>query len=449
MATLHGDFRKSLSYFYQQENHTAFFLLVDFSIRMNNRGRCWPSVNTLANELGCHRSTIIRAINMLVEIGAVRKVAIEERVGKEKKAYQSQNVYELQAKFVAGDEIISLLYVNDETADEPNSIVALDATNESKSIVALDATVASDATQSIKEYGINTLLEKGSKEKEEEKATLSPKVESGGKPPAPSESTPAKSIEIEVDLNQPVVAEKIEPIPVAIDDPQPIEENSPLEPEHLFESISEEESFNQLGGAGESEAIQAAAAPFEAIGRVRFPGLKYGADERKEILAIIGMMKKVRIWTGEFLDPDAQTIEDYTLWRVCIDWRGNDGIFPAGSMFKSFKDNFLPWYKDDSARDILAALQRQYPDWRDRVFSGDTMAFRVEAMSWLKEKPAAKAMPDYLYLIEGAEDLIEQPRNSRYDENGQLKPAARAQRDALNNSYGGNRKRSGFNRKAS
>lgn len=50
------------------------FVLIILANYADDQGKCWPSLQTLCNETGIGRSTLIVCLNRLVEIGLIEKV---------------------------------------------------------------------------------------------------------------------------------------------------------------------------------------------------------------------------------------------------------------------------------------------------------------------------------------------------------------------------------------
>ena len=64
-------------------------------LHSNARGRCWPSMSTLAKEIGCGSEKADRIIDWLIGAGAIIKVPYVMREGEEKKLHNRKSVYQL------------------------------------------------------------------------------------------------------------------------------------------------------------------------------------------------------------------------------------------------------------------------------------------------------------------------------------------------------------------
>jgi len=53
--------------------HRAVAVYMNLRDRADANGNCWPSINTIARDLGLSRSTVKRALNELVASGYLKK----------------------------------------------------------------------------------------------------------------------------------------------------------------------------------------------------------------------------------------------------------------------------------------------------------------------------------------------------------------------------------------
>lgn len=100
-------------------NPTALFVYDYLESRRNIRGRAYPSLMTIAQELKRSERTIRRCIDLLMSYGVLRLVPYKERVDDEKKVHNSRKVYEFTGKANVNGKIIPLEY----EADKPKRLI--------------------------------------------------------------------------------------------------------------------------------------------------------------------------------------------------------------------------------------------------------------------------------------------------------------------------------------
>lgn len=121
---------------------------------------------------------------------------------------------------------------------------------------------------------------------------------------------------------------------------------------------------------------------FTAIGRVAFYDIKISEENRKEILAAIGKLQNLTNANNEKTVLEPAIIEDYTLWRMLLDWRGKNGFPNIHEFENEFRYKFVSnWYSSPTNQKQLDYLKEHYPDWRTRLFKGDYQAFRAEVQA--------------------------------------------------------------------
>lgn len=70
-------------------------VLLQLMLHANQRLRCWPSIDTLCQNTGLNRPSVVEAIRWLIKHGAIVLVPYEKREGKEKLLPTRQHIYQL------------------------------------------------------------------------------------------------------------------------------------------------------------------------------------------------------------------------------------------------------------------------------------------------------------------------------------------------------------------
>lgn len=92
MHAIHWQFRTFRKYM----DSAALDVLLMLSTHINVRGRCWPTVRTLAEEIGCSTNTVEKGKRWLIEHCAIELVPYTERSGaQEKNLSASRHIYQL------------------------------------------------------------------------------------------------------------------------------------------------------------------------------------------------------------------------------------------------------------------------------------------------------------------------------------------------------------------
>lgn len=111
-TTLDYNFRECLSALKGGSLHVLTALV----LHQNERGRCWPSNDTLKRETGKGGGTITEALKHLEAIFAIVRVPHEHRIGdREKGLHQRKNIYQLTGVLVHEGQIFPYLYMTPET----------------------------------------------------------------------------------------------------------------------------------------------------------------------------------------------------------------------------------------------------------------------------------------------------------------------------------------------
>lgn len=92
-------------------------LLMLLNLHTNTRNRCWPSIETLAEEMDLSPTTIIKAKHWLIEVGAITLVPVDKREGKEQKLPIAQHVYQLTGFFVIDGNVTPYFSKDPSTID--------------------------------------------------------------------------------------------------------------------------------------------------------------------------------------------------------------------------------------------------------------------------------------------------------------------------------------------
>lgn len=133
------------------------------------------------------------------------------------------------------------------------------------------------------------------------------------------------------------------------------------------------------------ESLKPAKDVFTAISRIACNGLAVSTETRRQISAVIATVQNTLTVKKENLVLDVATIEDYSIWRMLLDWKGEKNGFPSIKDFEAeFRFQFLAWYKSDTQRQKIEFVKSGWTDWRDRLYEGDYAAFRAEVQSALK-----------------------------------------------------------------
>lgn len=94
-------------------------LLMLLNLHTNTRNRCWPSIETLAEEMDLSPTTIIKAKRWLIEVGALTLVSVDKREGKELKLPVAQHIYQLTGFFVI-DGVVTPYFSKDPSTFDYN-----------------------------------------------------------------------------------------------------------------------------------------------------------------------------------------------------------------------------------------------------------------------------------------------------------------------------------------
>ncbi len=150
---------------------------------------------------------------------------------------------------------------------------------------------------------------------------------------------------------------------------------------------SKEDSTSPSGdGADAPEPLKPAKDIFSAIARIACNGLAVTTETRRAISAAIATVQNTLTVKKENLVLDVSTIEDYSIWRMLLDWKGDKNGFPSIRDFETeFRFQFLAWYKSDVQRQKIEFIKSQWGDWRDRLYEGDYAAFRAEIQATFKQ----------------------------------------------------------------
>lgn len=130
--------------------------------------------------------------------------------------------------------------------------------------------------------------------------------------------------------------------------------------------------------------IEKAKDVFMAISRIACYGLAVSAETRKLVAGAIAKIENTQTAKKESLVLDVEVVEDYSIWRMLIDWKGKNGFPMIGDFEKEFRYQFLGWYSSEENRKKLALVKEFFPEWRVRLFDGDYAAFREEVQDALK-----------------------------------------------------------------
>jgi hypothetical protein len=92
-------------------------VLTALILHSNQRGRCWPGQELIADEVGTDQARVSSAICWLFEHGAIYNVPYEHRVGAERELQPSKYVYQLTSLIRFGDIVVPYLYETDEATE--------------------------------------------------------------------------------------------------------------------------------------------------------------------------------------------------------------------------------------------------------------------------------------------------------------------------------------------
>lgn len=135
---------------------------------------------------------------------------------------------------------------------------------------------------------------------------------------------------------------------------------------------------------------------FAAMARTAYRGLVCDEAMKKTVLAAIGKVQNAKVRTGNGSGTvvlDVETVEDYAIWRVLLQWKWH-GRFPTiGNLENELRYEFLPWYASETHRNSLQNFKQRYPDWRQRLFVGDYVAFHQEVQDDMQKLRQANSKP--------------------------------------------------------
>src|SRR5687767_13718542 len=92
VMALHYEARKHMRVLYDEHRWGVLTMLI---MHADIRNRCWPSMRTLASEMGISPTQVGVAKKWLLEHRAIELVPHKKRVGKELKCGPRQHVYQL------------------------------------------------------------------------------------------------------------------------------------------------------------------------------------------------------------------------------------------------------------------------------------------------------------------------------------------------------------------
>ncbi|MBK8032231.1 MAG: hypothetical protein IPK17_22685 [Chloroflexi bacterium] len=117
ILTPHWDIMKRNGLFRKEEGAGStlrFDVLMSLLGRANIRLRCWPSVETLINDLAVNDKTAVAAaLKWLADHGAIYNVPKDKRVGKEKWLLPQKYVFQLTGVVKIGDEVMEYILMQE------------------------------------------------------------------------------------------------------------------------------------------------------------------------------------------------------------------------------------------------------------------------------------------------------------------------------------------------
>lgn len=109
-TTLHYGLREALKHL-KDEGRLA--VLISYVLHANIRNRAWPSINTLIDETGFGKTTVIAAKEWLVEHGALERVTVELRAGAdEQRLHHRCDVMQVTGWLNIDEKDYQILYFN-------------------------------------------------------------------------------------------------------------------------------------------------------------------------------------------------------------------------------------------------------------------------------------------------------------------------------------------------
>lgn len=154
---------------------------------------------------------------------------------------------------------------------------------------------------------------------------------------------------------------------------------------------------------GEELVIDEPKDVFSAIARVAYRGLVVDEESRKLIMAAIGKVQNAKVLQGNGKGNvvlDVGMVEDYAIWRVLLKWKWH-GQFPTIRQVENeLRYEFLPWYGNETNRNSLKKFKQRYPEWRQRLFAGDYVAFHNEVQDFISESRKQTYSPRKSSVVE-------------------------------------------------
>lgn len=139
------------------------------------------------------------------------------------------------------------------------------------------------------------------------------------------------------------------------------------------------------------ETLEPARSPLVALARVVFPGFKLTKDRRSQIFKQTGMINALEMYGGPVI-LDTTTCEQFSLWRMVINWRGEKNGWPDVSHLYDQMQEFIGWIRSETNQRKLEKIIETFPDWRTRLFIGDYMTFIADVKA-MNNRPKRDNLP--------------------------------------------------------
>lgn len=122
MATLHWDMRSVLPLLRDEGRLAVLTCLI---LHANVRNRCWPSIETIIDETGWKRDSVLAAKKWLADNGAIELVPYSMRINEEKALPRRQTVYQLTGYFnlLTDGEPIFIQYLYSPAESRPSRLL--------------------------------------------------------------------------------------------------------------------------------------------------------------------------------------------------------------------------------------------------------------------------------------------------------------------------------------
>lgn len=118
-TSLHWGFRHVLHHFRADGTLSVY---VAYLLHSNMRNRAWPSVELLIKETGWSRASVVAAKQWLIEHRALERVPYDQRAGlDETSLHQRVDIMQITGVVIVDDEVVPLLYFNQQNNDSLNS----------------------------------------------------------------------------------------------------------------------------------------------------------------------------------------------------------------------------------------------------------------------------------------------------------------------------------------